>query len=150
MAADGSNGPKPWKQRRASTAFLRVPAADWPAVSRGKKTEFRAASGQVSGLHFVETPTLVVAYRVKRGEYEGKLMVLEERRSEPLDAIDEEGLRREGFRTFAEFRRYWMRRERRRFRPTREVVVFRVRPFTEDDREVFSERILEHLYGEWL
>jgi len=149
MASDGSRGPKPWKQRHAKTLFLRVPAADFPLVARGRKTEFRSASGMVSGLHFVEPPTPVVAYMEKRGKYESKLMVLEERRTEPLGAISEESLRNEGFATLAEFRRYWMRRERRRFRPTRDVVVYRVRPFEQSDAEWFARKLIEHLYGEW-
>lgn len=150
MGSDGSNGPKPWKQRQARTIFLRVPAADWPLVSRGKKREFRAASGQVSALQFVEPPTPVVAYTERRGQHEGIIMVLERRWREPLGAITEESLEAEGFHTFEAFRRYWMQREKRRFRPTREVTVYRVRPWTPDDIEVFSLRILEHLYGEWI
>lgn len=150
MAADGSNGPKPWKQRQARTVFLRVPAADWHLVKSGYKREFRAASGQVSALQFVEPPTLVVAYTERRGHHEGIIMVLEERWREPLGAITAESLENEGFATFEAFRRYWMEREKRRFRPTREVTVYRVRPFEQGDIEVFSLRILEHLYGEWI
>lgn len=150
MASDGSHGPKPWKQRHAKTLFLRVPAADWQLVTRGHKREFRAASGRGSGLHFVETPTPVVAYMERRGKYESRLMVLEERRTEPLGAITEESLRAEGFETLAEFRRYWMKRERRRFLPTRDCVVYRVRPWQPGDAESFAEVILERLYGEWL
>jgi hypothetical protein len=150
MASDGSHGPKPWKQREARTVFLRVPAADWVAVSQGKKREFRAASGQVSGLHFVEPPTLVVAYAIREHRHDSQAMVLEKRWKEPLGAISEESLRAEGFASFPEFRRYWMRRERRRFRPTRDVIVYRVRPITEEDRYDFADRLLKHLYGEWL
>lgn len=150
MASDGSNGPKPWKQRQARTVFLRVPAADWPAVSRGKKREFRAASGQVSGLHFVEPPTPVVCYTVRVGKHDSRLMVLEKRWTEPLGSITDESLRNEGFSSFEEFRRYWMRRERRRFRPTREVVVYSVRPWDGGDEDWFSQELLKHLYGEWL
>ncbi len=150
MASDGTHGPKPWKQRHAKTLFLRVPAADWQLVTRGRKTEFRAASGNASGLHFAETPTPVVAYMQRRGKYESRLMVLEERRTEPLGSIDGEGLRREGFESFEQFRRYWMQRERRRFRPTRDVVVYRVRPWTPEDEDTFSTRLLAHLFGEWL
>lgn len=150
MAADGSDGPKPYTQRRASTVFLRVPAAEWPYVSRGQKTEFRAASGQVSGLKFVEPPTPVVAYRERRGQYESKLMVLEARWQEPLGAITPESLAREGFESIGDFRRHWMRRERRRFTPLRHVTVYRVRLWNPGDEQHFAEKLFRHLYDSWL
>lgn len=150
MASDGTNGPKPYTQRRASTVFLRVPYADWPAVSRGKKREFRGSRGNTSGLHFVNPPTPVVAYTVRQGQYQAKLMVLEKRWSEQLGAISDESLAAEGFKSLAEFRRYWMMRERRRFMPTREVVAYRVSPFEPGDIDIFGRRIMRHLYGEFL
>lgn len=150
MASDGSNGPKPWTQRQARTVFLRVPNRDWAAVKNGAKTEFRPASGQVSGLKWVELPTPVVAYTKSVRGYASKLMVLEARWQERLAAISPESLRREGFQSLAEFRRYWMARERRRFRPEHIVTVFRVRPWTPVDREVFADALLERLYGEFL
>lgn len=155
MASDGSAGPKPYDQKRASTIFLRVPWADWPAVRRGYKTEFRAASGAVSGLKWVDPPTPVVAYSFhKTFGHEAELMVLEERWQEPLAAISDESLRREGFSTLAEFRSYWCAREKRRFTPTRMIVAYRVRPFrwngedgVPDDPTVFSRQLFDHLYG---
>jgi len=151
MASDGTNGPKPWIQRHASTVFLRVPAIDWLAVKRGNKTEFRAAPGAVSGLKFIEPPTPVVAYRVDRSHgYDAALMVLEERWQEPLGSITPESLEREGFETFAEFRRYFINRERRRFRLTRQVTVYRVRPWQPEDARVFADDLLERLFGAFL
>lgn len=151
MANDGSNGPKPWTQKHASTIFLRVPTVDWIAVKRGAKTEFRGSPGKTSGLKFVETPTPVVAYRVDRSHgYDAALMVLEDRWLEPLGSIDPKSLEREGFETFAEFRRYFINRERRRFRMTREVVVYRLRPWQSDDLRTFGDLILQRLYGAFL
>jgi hypothetical protein len=150
MQQTSGKGPKPYKQRKASTVFLRIPPGDYSAIARGAKTEFRGASGRVSGLHFVQPPTPVVGYTERLGKYKSTLLVLEKRWTEPLGAISDESLRNEGFESLAHFRRYWMDRERRRFRPTRDVVVYRVRPWNEDDQRVFSSRILDHLYGEWL
>lgn len=148
------HGPRPYQQRQASTAFLRVPWTDWPAVRRGIKTEFRAASGAVSGLKFVETPVPVVAYSWHPIHgYEAELMVLVERFQEPLAAISDESLEREGFASLAEFRAYWVARERRRFTPTRMIVAYRVRPFVWDspvrqsDDQYFAQRLFDHLYG---
>ncbi len=151
MASDGSNGPKPWTQHQASTVFLRVPTADWTLVRRGMKTEFRASLGAVSGLKFIEPPTPVVAYRVDRSHgYDAALMVLEDRWQEPVGSISEESLEREGFKTFAEFRRYFVNRERRKFRMTKKVTVYRVRPWTPEDAVTFGDLLLRRLYGAFL
>lgn len=148
MASDGSNGPKPWTQRHASTIFLRVPTADWVEVKRGMKTEFRGSPGSMSGLKFLEVPTPVVAYRVDRSHgYDAALMVLEDRWQEPLGSITPESLEREGFKNFAEFRRYFVNRERRRFRMTRNVVVYRLRPWEPEDARRFADILLDRLYG---
>jgi hypothetical protein len=148
------HGPRPYEQKRSSTVFLRVPWADWPAVRRGIKTEFRAASGAVSGLKFVEPPCPVVAYSWHPTHgHEAELMVLEDRFQEPLAAISDESLEREGFSTLAEFRAYWCAREKRRFTPTRMIVAYRVRPFVWDsdvrqpDDQFFAQRLFDHLYG---
>lgn len=150
MAADGSKGPRPFTQRTARTTFLRVPAQDWIAVSRGVKREFRGARGNASSFFHVEPPTPVVAYRVRRGEYASKLMVLERAWQEPLGAISEESIAAEGFETFADFRRYWIARERKRFTPTRQVWVYRVRPWSDAEIEPMALRIFMRLYGEFL
>lgn len=153
MGNQGSQGPQPYQQRRVSTAFLRVPAVDWIAVTRGAKREFRASPKAVSNLWSVDPPTPVVAYRVRGGPaggHDAKLMVLEDKWLEPLGAISPESLKAEGFESVAEFRRYWMAREKRRFMPTRMVTAYRVRPWTDGDRERFADMLLDRLYGEHL
>lgn len=153
MAADGSRGPKPWQQRRLSTVFLRVPSRDWPAVKHGYKSEFRSSPGKnrVPQLFGVPTPIPVVAYAIRAGRHDGQLMVLEELWQEPLGAISPESLRREGFESLAEFRSYWLEREHRRFAPTRQVFCYRVRAFDDErDRGELADRLLHHLYGEFL
>jgi hypothetical protein len=152
VAADGSRGPRPFTQRRVSTTFLRVPVRDWPAVKRGYKTEFRAGVGKnaVPRLFSIQTPIPVVAYSVRNGRHDAKLMVLEELWQEPLGAITDESLAREGFASLADFRTYWMAREHKRFTPTRQVFAYRVRQWEPDDVEDLPGRIFEHLYGEFL
>lgn len=150
MTANGSRGPRPFRQRQARTIFLRVPADDWIAVKRGVKSEFRGSQGASSAFFNTEPPTPVVTYRVRRGEYESLLMVLEAFWQEPLGAISEESLAREGFASFAEFRRYWIGRERKRFVPTRNVWVYRVRPWTDADFEPLAARLMGRLYGDFL
>lgn len=153
MGNSGSQGPQPYEQRRVSTAFLRVPTMDWVVVTRGIKKEFRASPRAVSKLWSVDPPTPVVAYRVRSGPaggHDAKLMVLEEKWLEPLGAISPASLEAEGFESIAEFRRYWMQREKRRFAPTRMVTVYRVRPWHYTDRARFGDMLLERLYGEHL
>lgn len=151
MAADGSLGPRPFTQRRVSTTFLRVPSRDWPAVKRGYKSEFRAGSGKgaVPQLFGVETPCPVVAYTIRNGRYEAQMMVLEALWQEPLGAISPESLEREGFKTFADFRTYWIERERKRFRPTRQVFAYRVRQWAPRDADHLAGQLFRHLYGEF-
>lgn len=153
MGADGSRGPKPFTQFRASTTFLRVPLADWPAVRRGLKTEFRAIAGpnKTPKLWQVDPPTAVVGYTVSGGgTHEAALMVLEAMWQEPLGAISEDSLAAEGMKSLAEFRRYWMKREGRRFEPARVVYVYRVRPWLEGDADILGARLLRRLYGDFL
>ena len=151
MGSDGSRGPKPYVQRRVSTVFVRVPRAEWPAIVCGSKWEFRAACGNHSALWTVQTPTPAVAYSVSSlGVYDSALMVLEAVWREPLGAISDESLAAEGFKSFAEFRSAWMRREKRRFPLMRMTTVYRVRPWTLEDDAEMAEVLLRRLYGQFV
>jgi hypothetical protein len=145
----GTRGPKPWRQSQLRTTFLRVPAEDWAAVRVGSKTEFRASGAHATQLWEVDPPIPVVAYKVTnaREDHEHVLLVLEATWTEPLAAISEESLRREGFETMAHFRRYWMARTKKRFSPLTSVRVCRVRPLAADDRQELGVRLFDHLYG---
>lgn len=80
-------------------------------------------------------------------------MLLEDVRQEVLGAISPESLAREGFTgstAFEEFRRYWMARDRKLFQPTRKVFVYQLRPIRPDDIEEQGERLVSHLYGDFL
>lgn len=151
MGSDGSHGPRPYTQRQASTIFLRVPSIDWIPVTHGTKTEFRASPNAVTQVLGLEPPTPVVAYRTSSqpDERDRKLMVMTATWQEPLGAIGPESLEREGHPDFAHFRRYWMGRTRRRFRPLQKVRVFQVRPFTEDDWSESADRLMQRLYGDF-
>lgn len=150
MSEATARGPKPYAQHRLSTVFLRVPLLDWPAVKRGRKTEFRASSGPTKTQPWaVKTPSPVVAYAVgRRGEHDCKLMVLERAWLEPLGAITPESLAAEGFASLAEYRRYWVQREHKRFQPTRQTIAYRIRDWRgAADEELFARLLLGRLYG---
>lgn len=152
MGAEG-RGPRPFPQAVLKTCFLRVPPAEWARVRLGNKRVFRGSPGRSSGLWNTEVPTPVVAWTLVNGVYKSQLMVLEQARREPLGAITAEGLAEEGFEgehAFAQFRRYWCEREKRRFRPLMEVAVYRVRPFGSNDRQMMADLLLTRMYGEWL
>lgn len=144
-------GPRPYKQRRARTIFLRVPQADWGAVRAGRKREFRASPKATPQLWDVDPPLPVVAYTVSRSRgHQSQLMVLEATWREPLGAISPESLAAERQPDIAHFRRYWMTREHTAFKPTRMVSVFQIRPWVPSDAAAMGERLLERLYGEFL
>lgn len=156
MGSRGGDAPNNLKQRRLATLFLRVPSIDWPRVAIGEKTEFRTMPREGSRVLTTYLPTPVVAYATANGplrEMVHKLMVLEERRYEPIFAIsdDPEAIRREGFESYDHFRRYWRARQKGVYRPMQRVWVWRVRPW--DDREDhvrLSVAMLEHLYEDYL
>jgi hypothetical protein len=151
VASDGSRGPKPYTQHQASTAFLRVPAEDWPAVKGGFKTEFRAQPGKSSGAMFTDLPTPVVAWSYSRvSGHDAQLMILLDRFTEPLMAISPESLEREGHPSIAHFRRFIMRRERKRFDALKEATAYVLRPFEPGDLREQADRLLERLYGDFL
>lgn len=149
MASDGSRGPKPYPQTTVSTCFVRVPITDWPAVRQGAKREFRGSPGRASRIWSVETPAPCVAYAITPTGHDSELMVLERVWRHLLAAIEPESLEAEGFKTFAEFRRYWIAREGKRFRANREVIAYRLRPWTPNDRQDMADALLRRLYGPW-
>lgn len=147
MGSSGA-GPRPYTQRQARTIFLRVPYEEWGVIATGKKTEFRASPRSCSQLWSVEPPTTVVAWAMFPSTgYRQQLMVLEETWREPLGSARPESLQREGHPTFAHFRRYWMKREKTAFRPTREISVYRIRPLTPGDEHEQAMALFDRLYG---
>lgn len=133
-----------------STIFVRIPAHDWPMVKRGFQRVVVGGTAQQTQLFNTQTPTPVVAYSMKRGkDYECRLMILEEARRAMLGEIDPAEV---GFPGLAEFRRYWIARERngKGFQPLRLVWVYTLRPMSEGDREEMGHLMFDRLFGEFL
>lgn len=139
------------RRRKAETLYLRVARIDWPAVSQGIKTEFRAAGQHklpVSGLY---TPCPVVCWcPTEYGpEPDQQLMVLEAAWSEPLGAISPESLAREGFNSRRDFIHYWRNQRigRRAFPVDSTVFAYRVSLWDDNRRDEFAHALLMRLYG---
>lgn len=143
------SSPEGLTRHNASTIFLRVPREDWDAVAIGAKTEFRLP-GAPAWVKKVKCPTPVVAYVSSEGYQGTKLMLLERAWTMRLGMIEDESLQREGFPTLAHFRRYWMKRTKKKFRMLDTVTAFRVRPITPADFDYMGRLLLSRLYGEHL
>jgi hypothetical protein len=141
----------------ARSAF--VDPIDWIAVISGQKTEWRVY-GHANFLDKAVFPAPVVAYSPSAADptipYTA-VLTLEEMWREPLAAITDESLRREGFtahedrrENLADFRRYFTARyPNGGFRPIANVICRRVHPITPDEQEEFMRRHWHHLYGRW-
>lgn len=135
---------------RISRLYLRIPKVDWPSVTQGRKTELRA-NGRGTPHTELRTPTPIVAYAVGVAGPRFKLMVVEDVWEEPVGAISDESLAREGFKTRREFRAYWRKRNHtHEWRPLTVTRVFRVRPFTSEDRAPLADALFDRLYGEYV
>jgi hypothetical protein len=145
---------RPIPPSSARTSFLRIPRGDWAAITVGDKTEFRSPGGPgVPKLGMLQPPSPVIVYAPPSGfgatELLFTLMALEECWREPLGAISQESLANEGFESIDTFRRYWkdrFNRRRRSWDPTRPVLVFRLRPWADDDEARFGQLLLDRLY----
>lgn len=164
MSSESSR--KSWSTYKASTIFLRIPRFDWPSVTTGEKTEFRAAGRHALAASRITFPVPVVGYTVwEHKPKTSRLLLLEHADTEPLGAISEESLAAEGFgdleeirassdarhAAMTEFRRYWKARHPSTgYRPLSKVYVYRVRPLTEDERPEMGLRLLGLLYDGYL
>lgn len=141
----------PFKPRAATALFLQVPYDDWPRIKIGEKTEFRTRAFVMSAApRFLPTP--IVAYVVNGlGEADCRVMVLEDKRYEPLFNIaeDAEAVAREGYESYDHFRRYWRARHGGEYWPSRKVHVWRVRPWCEEDSADLGATVVGWLYGEY-
>lgn len=155
---------EPGSQRRvtARTEIVRVPRVDWPAIRTGRKTELRIAGRHAtSWLHGLvnsedpEFPRPIVCWSMRRYRDSGDeaMFWLDEAWLEPLGAISDESLRREGFdgdrtRALKQFRRYWRNRHQSvGFRPLSPVHVLRIRPLQPVEYEAAGLALLRRLYG---
>lgn len=140
--------PRPdFPKRTLTTIFLRVPPVDWPKVKLGTKTELRLVGPQVPyGLRpgISELPLPVAGYAWRRfGAPDAAFLVVERVWSERLIEIGNDSIRREGFESLDEFRRYWRKRQKK-FQPLKEVVAMRLRP---SDPTEAADMLLHRLYG---
>lgn len=138
---------KSFTRHKASTIFVRVHADDWPYVKRGMRTTFISSKVQPIGVRERKLPTPVVAFTSRRGIFDARLMILRAVQVETLGAVDPVAL---GFESMAEFRRYYMRRERKKFPPGRTVHIYTVSEVTEEALTECGTALIEHLYGEFM
>lgn len=134
--------------------WLRVPASEWLEVKHGVKNEFRNTMASVS-LSRIQKPTPVVTFtsahnRFQQNEFDCRLMILEEAWREPLGAISQESLEREGFETLHDFKVHWTSKRRRRFNPLLPVYVYRVRHVEGDWKREWADHLFNRLYPEEL
>jgi hypothetical protein len=134
---------------RVTTRYVQIPSSDWLAVRRFDKTEFRVLPRYPGRLN-IDCPAPVVLYAKRALQIEHVMAVVERVWEEPVGAIGAESLEREGFESIAHFRRYWMSRTKKPFKPFDLVHCFRVRPFVEGDNAMLGARVIERLYGEFL
>lgn len=143
--------PTRYEKRTVSTALVRAHPDDWPLIRQGIKREFRMPMKPGNGRWFnVHGPLPCAVYTqiTQGGDYRTNVMILERVWSEPLFALSPDSLAAEGFDTFEEFRAYWMRREGARFRASRNVWAFQVRPMVDSNEA--GRLLLERLYWEHL
>jgi hypothetical protein len=148
--------PERIRARTITMVTLRVSAGEWPRIVSGAATEFRAAATMPARQDQpLPSPAVIYTRRREGSPDEERLVLLTRKRVEALGAITPEGLAAAGFHgerdvAFAQFRRDWILRERKRFDPLREVVVYTVRPFSMDDLPTTGAALIRHLYGAWL
>jgi hypothetical protein len=145
-------------RRQLRTPFVHVPTVDWAKVRCGEKQEFRT---HANGGNFpwvqphmrsIDLPFPVVAWTQMhhRGRHE-ELMMLVDAWAEPLRAISDASIEREGFATRAEFKRYWIHRHPRGgWRGMTNVCVIAIKPLRAAELEEAKERLFNHFFGLWL
>lgn len=152
MGSRGGASPTGFTQREAKTLFLRAPYSDWPALSQGHKTEFRAVPmGAIAASVHAPTPVVLYAVSPRLAQRSEKLAVLVEHHVERLMDIAEhpDSLAREGHADYDSFRRYWRRRTGRRFDPLRRVAVFQIAPWSDTEKQRLGSLLVDRLYGDF-
>lgn len=129
---------------------LSVPRIDWVAITSGEKREFRRYKFWQKP-PFLPRPIVIYSVHSLTGEYDVDVAIFEDSWEEPLGVITPESLANEGYDSVSEFRSYFQERyPRRGWRPLDRVVVYKLRPFTEDDRRENADMIFDHLFGRWI
>lgn len=151
MGSRGGASPTGLIQHQAKTLFLRAPYHDWAALSQGIKTEFRATQlGAIGKSVIAPTPVVLYAVSPTLGYRSEVLKVLVDHHIERLmDIADKpDSLERECHPNYDSFRRYWRLRTRRPYRALDKIAVFRLAPWTVEERQRLGPILLDRLYGE--
>lgn len=140
--------PPPEQPRKTRSYYVWVPSEDLALLARGRKTEVRVQPRRGRPAALPPAPSPCCMWSTSRIGREDRfvLMLLERAWLEPLGSIGAESLRREGFNTLKEFRRYWIEQRGRKWRPLDYVRCFRVR--VPEDAEELGLVLLDRLYRE--
>lgn len=148
--------------RHTSNLLVKVSPIDWDFVALGAKQMFRFYDGRGSVIPR-ETPcprpcllysvTHTGSYKTgnRAAHWEHCLGTLLSVSRQPLGAISDADIRKEGFANIHEFRAYWSRKYTKRgWRPWDEVTVVECRPLQPGEYANAAMRVFEQLYGEWM
>lgn len=125
---------------------LFVHRIDWSRVRCGEKTMWR--SYRLGAITDLPRPVVLYSYHPQLPRVDTALAVLTETWQEVLGAISEEDVRREGFDSRSEFKRYFNERyPKEGFRPLNKVQVVVVEPLLPDVIEDWKNRAWERCFG---
>lgn len=148
--------PREFLLRTAKTIRVHLPRVDFNDIRVGAKREFRNYGRRM--IEPLPAPHAVVGYNAKdwwtpENGLDGidtVLLTLEDTWTEPLGAISEESVAREGFDSLADFRRYFAARyPNGGFRPMANVIVYRIHPMTDEEKAMYADALWERIYGRW-
>lgn len=146
--------------RSITSAYRHSPAyvsrVDWLDVISGRKTEYRLIVPGGPGQPPLQPPKypgpliIYTEHAAIPGELETALVTIEGKWSEPVGAITEESLAREGFASMSDYRRYMAARyPTLGYAPRMRCMVRRVHPMTDEERGEFQQWIWDKLFGRW-
>ncbi len=140
---------RPFVKRVVGSQFVRVEAGDWVDVKRGRRRVFRTPYVQ-QGTN-VPWPMPAVAWRwTQQYGHDSMLIVVESLELGLLGDVGDGLLGELGFESFADYRRDWVIRHKKRFPPEKRVMTVRFRPWVPTDRELFGDKMLTYLYRDWV
>jgi len=125
---------------------LWVHRTDFAGLRCGERPVFR--SYKVRPIRDLPRPVIVCSAHPATGRVDTALSLLVDQWVHPLGTISDEEVAEEGFASRGEYKRYFAERYPRwGWRPLENVMAFRLRPLTDDDRQAWLDRVWERLYG---